>query len=249
MLILGLGVSLTLTAVALTNRADVVTQTINFKSGDETISAYLARPKGDGPFPALIVIHEWWGLNDWIKQNAREFADRGYVALAVDLYRGKVAQEAEMAHELSRGLPSDRAVRDMKAALDDLHHQPYVNKKKIGSIGWCMGGGYSLQLALNADLTACVICYGSVITEANQIKKIKAPILGIFGANDRGIAPDSVRAFEKALSAHGIPNEIHIYEGVGHAFMNPNNRSGYNAETAKKAWQEIDTFFDQKLKH
>lgn len=226
----------------------IVTETVNYRSGDETVSGYLARPKGKGPFPALVVIHEWWGLVDWIKENTRRFAERGYVALAVDLYRGQVATTPDLAHELSRGLPTDRALRDLKSAVTYLRQQSFVNPKRIGVIGWCMGGGYALQLALNADVAACVICYGRLVTDPDELKPLKAAVLGIFGDQDRGIPVEMVRQFEKALKERGIPHVIRIYEGVGHAFMNPANKAGYRATTAQKAWQEIFTFLDRHLK-
>jgi carboxymethylenebutenolidase len=140
--LVGLGYALALQA------APPKSQTVSFKSGDETVSAHLTLPDGTGKHPAVIVIHEWWGLNDWVKEQAQNLAQEGYVALAVDLYRGKSATTRDEAHELSRGLPQDRGVRDLKAALDYLAARPDVKPDKIGSTGWCMGGGYSVQLAL-----------------------------------------------------------------------------------------------------
>jgi carboxymethylenebutenolidase len=227
---------------------NITEETVSFRSGNDTVSAFLARPTGNGSYPALVVIHEWWGLNDWVKNNAREFAEKGYVAVAVDLYRGKAAEDPGLAHELSRALPADRAVQDMKAAIDYLRMQPFVTDSKIGSIGWCMGGGYSLQLALHADTAATVIAYGRLVTDAGEIGKIDSPVLGIFGALDRGIPVDDVRAFENALNRQGKPNEIVVYEGVGHAFMNPGNSRGYNEDATKMAWEKIYGFLDDTLK-
>jgi carboxymethylenebutenolidase len=119
-------------------------ETVSYPSGDETVGGYLVLPKGTGPHPALVVIQEWWGLNDWVKEQADKFAAEGYLALAVDLYRGKVATSADEAHELMRAMPQDRAVRDLKAAFAYLASRKDVNKNRIGSVGWCMGGGLSL---------------------------------------------------------------------------------------------------------
>src|SRR5512142_2416849 len=124
----------------------VKTETVSY--GPSKLTGYFALPAGKGPFPALIVIHEWWGLNDWVKEQAAKWADQGYAALAIDLYRGKVATTPDEAHELMRGVPEDRAKRDLRAAFDYLHSQKNVDGKRIGSIGWCMGGGYSLDTAL-----------------------------------------------------------------------------------------------------
>src|SRR5437588_12812217 len=136
-------------------------KTVTYKSGDETVTAVLYTPAGKGPFPGLVVIHEWWGLNDWVKEQASKLADQGYAALAIDLYRGKVATTPEEAHELMRGVPEDRATRDLHAAVELPKSQKNVKKDRMGSIGWCMGGGYSLDVALQEPtLTAAVIHYG-----------------------------------------------------------------------------------------
>jgi carboxymethylenebutenolidase len=196
-----------------------------------------------------VVIQEWWGLNDWVKEQARKFAEQGFVALAPDLYRGKVATDPDTAHELSRGMPQDRAVRDLKAAFDFLSARSDVNKDKIGSVGWCMGGGLSLQLALHEPrLAACVVNYGAMPTDAEDIRRIQAPILGNFGADDRGIPPEAVHAFEKAMQAAGKSIDAKIYEGAGHAFENPNNKAGYRAEAATDAWKRMVEFFNKTLK-
>ncbi len=229
--------------------APVKTENVTFKSGEETVTGYLALPEGQGGHPALVVIHEWWGLNDWVKEETRKFAEDGYVALAVDLYRGKAAADAGEAHELMRGLPEDRAVRDMKAAFDYLATRRDVDKTKIGSVGWCMGGGYSLALNLNEPrLAACVINYGRLATDSAEIQKIHAPILGNFGALDRGITPDDVGAFEKAVKAVGKSIDVKIYDGAGHAFENPNNKDGYRPEAAADAWNRMISFFNKTLK-
>ncbi|MGZ5721293.1 MAG: dienelactone hydrolase family protein, partial [Burkholderiales bacterium] len=161
-------------------------KTVSYKSGDETVQGVLYMPSGKGPFPALIVIHEWWGLNDWVKEQASKLSDQGYVTLAVDLYRGKVATTPDMAHEIMRGVPEDRAKRDLHAAFEFLASQPNVRNERIGAIGWCMGGGYSLDVALQEPtLAADVINYGHLATDPEALKKIHAPILGLFGAQDR----------------------------------------------------------------
>jgi carboxymethylenebutenolidase len=229
--------------------AGAKTETVTFKAGDDTVQGFLAVPESKGPHPALVVIHEWWGLNDWVKEQAQKFAEAGYVALAVDLYRGKVASDPELAHELSRGLPSDRAVRDMKAAFDYLAARPDVDKTKIGSVGWCMGGGYSLALALNEPrLAACIINYGHLVTDPAEVAKIHAPILGNFGGLDRGITPDDVHAFGEALDKAGKTVDVKIYDDAGHAFENPNNQAGYRAEDAQDAWNRMIEFLGKTLK-
>jgi len=224
------------------------TQTVNYKSGDETLSGFLALPDGGGKHPGLIVIHEWWGLNDQVKSDAEKFASQGYVALALDLYRGKVATTPDEAHELMRGVPDDRGMRDLEAAFAYLASRPDVKADKIGSVGWCMGGGWSIKLAVNEPkLAACAVNYGPLPTESANIARIKAPVLGNFGADDRGITPDSVHAFDSAMKSAGKSIDVKIYDGAGHAFENPNNKDGYRPQAAADAWSRMDAFFKKTL--
>ncbi len=222
---------------------------VSYKSGDETVQGILYTPAGKGPFPALIVIHEWWGLNDWVKDQGAKLADQGYVSLAIDLYRGKVATTPEMAHEIMRGVPEDRAKRDLHAAFEFLASQPNVKKDRIGSIGWCMGGGYSLDVALQEPtLAATVINYGHLATDPDALKKINAPILGLFGAKDNGIPPADVRKFEETLKTQGKKIDIKIYDDAGHAFENPNNKDGYRPDDAADAWKRTLDFLAVTLR-
>jgi carboxymethylenebutenolidase len=227
----------------------VTGQEVHYKSGDENVTAQLYVPEGKGPFPALVVIHEWWGLNDWVKEQASNYSNQGYVTLAIDLYRGQVAKTQEEAHEIMRGVPEDRAKRDLAAAYQYLASQPNVKKNKIGSIGWCMGGGYSLDLALlEPKLAATVINYGHLATEPDSLKKIQSPVLGIFGGKDRGIPVESVKKFEQDLKAMGKSVDIVIYPDAGHAFENPNNKTGYREAEANDARQKTIAFLERNLK-
>ncbi len=222
---------------------------VSYKSGDDTVQAMLYTPSGKGPFPAIIVIHEYWGLNDWVKEQASKLADEGYEALAIDLYRGKVATTPDMAHELMRGVPDDRAKRDLHAAFEFLQSQPNVKKNRIGAIGWCMGGGYALDVALQEPtLAADVINYGHLATDPDALKKINAPILGLFGGQDRGITPDDVHKFEAAMKQLGKKVEVKIYDDAGHAFENPNNKDGYRAADAADASKRTVEFLAETLK-
>lgn len=222
---------------------------VTYKSGDETVNAILYTPQGKGPFPALVVIHEWWGLNDWVKEQASKLADQGYETLAIDLYRGKVATTPEEAHEIMRGVPSDRASRDLLAASAYLRAQKNVNPAKVGAIGWCMGGGYALDLAIaDPKLKAAVINYGHLAADKATLQRINAAILGIFGGQDRGIPVDAVNKFEADLKALGKPVEIKIFPDAGHAFENPNNKQGYRADDAKQAWELTTAFLAKYLK-
>jgi len=222
---------------------------VTYKSGDETVHGILYAPDGKGPFPGIIVIHEFWGLNDWVKEQASKLADQGYVTLALDLYRGKVATSPDEAHELMRGVPEDRANRDLEAAFHYLESQPNLKKDRIGAIGWCMGGGYALDLALEEPkLAADVINYGHLATDPNAIKKINAPILGLFGAQDRGITPDDVKKFGEQMDKLGKKIDVTVYPDAGHAFENPNNKDGYRPKDAQDAWDKTVAFFASTLK-
>jgi len=252
---LGFATALGLIVVAAaTARAEVKTMDITFKSGDDEVKGFLAEPDGKGPFPAIVVIQEWWGLTDWIKDNAKHFAEQGYVALAPDLYRGKVTDDPAIARQLLGGLPKDRAVRDLKAAVDTLAARDNVQKDRIGSIGWCMGGGYSLHLALADDrVKACAMCYGPPVTKPDMLKSLNATILGIFGEEDKGIPPEAVHKFEDALKEAGKKVERIKEYKAGHGFMRPKNgpdkdNPAYREEEAKEAWQAIDGFFAKHLK-
>lgn len=222
---------------------------VSYKSGDETVNAILYDPQGKGPFPAIVVIHEWWGRNDWVKEQASKLADQGYAALAIDLYRGKVATTPEEAHEIMRGVPQDRATRDLLSATSYLRAQNNVDPKRVGSIGWCMGGGYSLDLALNdPKLSAAVINYGHLATDEASLKKINAAILGIFGGQDRGIPVADVNKFESQLKALGKTVEVDVFPDAGHGFENPNNKQSYRADDAGQAWKLTVDFLAKYLK-
>lgn len=222
---------------------------VSYKSGDETVTGYLASP-GAGRHPALIVVHEWWGLNDWVRAKAEKFASDGYVALAVDLYRGKSAGgDPDVAHQLMRGLPEDRAARDLDAAYRYLASRPDVDPSRIGSIGWCMGGGYSLETAIEEPkLAACVVYYGRLVTDPATVVKIQAPMLGNFGEEDQGISPAMVEQFEKAAKAAGKSIDFKEYPGAGHGFASNPDPKVYRTDAARDADARTDAFLAKSLK-
>ncbi len=236
-------------ALAVSLAAQEPSRMVEFSSGSEKASAYLAAPGGAGRKPAVIVIQEWWGLNDFVKSKADEFSKQGYVALAVDLYRGKVATDADTAHQLMRGLPEDRAIRDLKSAVAWLRSRPDVDGKKIAAIGWCMGGGYSLGLALaEPTLAGAVINYGRLVTEDATIASLKVPLLGNFGGQDQGIPPDSVREFDRKARAAGKSVDFKIYPEAGHGFASASDPKVFRAEDAKDANARSNAFLARVLK-
>ena len=244
LLVVGLLFALSLAAVAADGRD------VTYQSGDETVHAMLYTPaKGEGPFPGLVVIHEWWGLNDWVKQQASNYADQGYITLAIDLYRGQVATTPDEAHQIMRGVPEDRAQRDLLAATAFLRSLNTVKPKDVGAIGWCMGGGYALDLAISdPKLKVAVINYGHLATEKSNLRKIRAAVLGIFGGQDKGIPVADIRKFETELESLNKKVEIHIYPDAGHAFENPNNKDGYREQDAADAESLTKAFLARNLK-
>jgi carboxymethylenebutenolidase len=229
----------------------MITKNVTFKSGDGTASGVLYVPAAQDKqkLPAIVVIQEWWGLNDWVKQQAEDLASQGYETLAVDLYHGKVATTRDEAHELMSGLPHERALRDLQGAVAYLKSQPNVDAKKIGAIGWCMGGGYAAQLAVaEPTLVADVVNYGPLPESDSDVKAIKAKMLGNFGGKDQGIPPEAVHKFEAEMKANANPVDFKIYPDAGHGFQNPVNQNGYNPQATADAKKRISDFFAATLK-
>jgi carboxymethylenebutenolidase len=229
--------------------AEVTGEGVRFPGGAGPIAGYLARPQGPGPFPAVIVIHEWWGLTDWVKENARRLAAQGYVALAVDLYAGKATDDPGEAHELMRALDDGEALADLKGGVAYLAGRPEVARPpKMAAIGWCMGGKFARLLAQESPVIGpAIICYGSVATDPEQVARLEGkPVLGVFGADDRGIPVDKVRQFERALKAQGNAAEMLVYEAAGHGFMRPGGPQ-HAAGPAADAWTKIEGFLRNHL--
>lgn len=223
--------------------AAVSTENVSYPSGSETVNGFLARSTSQGKHGGLVVIHEWWGLNDFVKSKAKHFAEQGYVSLAVDLYRGKVAEDPDTAHQLMRGMPPDRAQRDLLAAFQYLASRPDVDPSKIAVVGWCMGGGEALDLvAHQPKLAGGVIYYGHLMTDAKTIAQLKTPLLGNFGEEDQGIPTDSVEAFAKTLKDAGDQVDFKVYPHAGHGFASSKDPKTFKAAAAKDADARADKF-------
>jgi carboxymethylenebutenolidase len=216
-------------------------------AGHEVLG-FLARPSSGGTAPGILVIHEWWGLNDNIRAMTRRLAGEGYVALAVDLYEGGVAEERDEARRLMQAALArpERILDNLRAAHRFLAQEQ--GAPRTGSIGWCFGGGWSLQaaLALPGELDASVMYYGRVESDPARLAALETPLLGLFGGEDRGIPVEGVRTFERELAALGKPAEIRIYEGADHAFANPSG-TRYQPEAAEDAWRRTLEFFRAHL--
>lgn len=221
----------------------ISTKNVNY-SGN--FVGFLALPKDPGSYPGIVMIHEWWGLNDNIRQMAKHMASHGYIVLAVDLYGKEPATTTDEARQLMSSYNLEGGVTNMNDAVNFLLENYQVNN--LGSIGWCFGGGQSLNLALNNDnLNATVIYYGQLTTDESQLSSIKWPVLGIFAGLDQGIPVETINEFETSLNNLGIENEIYIYPGVNHAFANPSGMS-YAPEETKNAWEKTITFLEEHLK-
>lgn len=226
--------------------ADIQSSTIRFGPNNQ-YSGYLVKPVGDGPFPGLVVIHEWWGLNNNIKSESDKLAKAGYAALAVDLF-GKSTTDPQEAMQMTQNLNQQAATTQLLAAANYLRALAYVPDDKVGSIGWCFGGRQSLMLAINdPKLAAAVIYYGQPVTDSKELAKIKARVLGIFGEADESIPMSTVNQFKLALTEAGVRHEIYTYPGAGHAFANPTRGDSYKPAAAEDAWKKTLAFFKSTL--
>ena len=223
-------------------------QTVEFPANGGTAPGYLSMPDGDGPFPGVVVIQEYWGLNDHIRDLADRFAGEGFASLAPDLYHGEVAQEPDDARKLAMHLDRAQAAKDIQGAVDYLLAQPQVEPKQAGVVGFCMGGTLALVMSYRGrNVGAVVVFYGGGPNPSDEeIAAVSAPVLGIYGSEDKGIPEEKVRDLEARLQASNKPSEFHIYEGAGHAFMN-NERPAYNPDAAHDAWGRTLRWLRQHL--
>ena len=217
--------------------------------GGKEVKGYLSRPaSAKGPLPGIIMIHEWWGLNDNIRRTADRLAGEGYEVLAVDLYGGQSAANPDDAKKYMMAVMNDQdAAKDnLRQAYAYLHDHEHATK--MGVIGWCFGGGWSLQTALlfPDKLDAAVMYYGRPVTDVAQLSTLKMPLIGFFGELDQGITVADVDAFEKALKDAKVDAEIHEYPNAGHAFANPSG-ANYQAAAAEDSWTRTIKFFKDHL--
>jgi len=210
---------------------------------------YLARPADGGEYPSVVMIHEWWGVNENIRHMADVLAANGYTVFAADLYEGRVATNSSYAMTLSNEVRNspDEAVTKLSDATGALRASPYSNGR-VASLGWCFGGGWSLQLSLSdAELNSTVIYYGTLTTNETELRGIDAPVLGVFGSEDRVVGRENIAAFNETLDEMGVENEVRVYDGAGHAFANPSGES-FRPNATRDAWNRTLTFLDDSLR-
>lgn len=216
--------------------------TINTPKGRRVHGA-LAMPQAV-PAPTVVLVHEWWGLNDQIKAVTAEFGRLGYLAVAVDLMDGKVAATPEQAQAQMKAVDPEDATDTMAAWIEWLGVHD-ASTHKIGTVGWCFGGGWSLNASIAAPVDATVIYYGRVTRGADDLKKLKGPVLGHFGTQDGFINEPMVSAWEKEMDKAGKPYTTHWYD-ANHAFANPSS-ARYDQADAKLAWERTLKFFGEHL--
>jgi len=225
-------------------------ETVMYVAGDEATRGYIAVPEGEGPFPALILVHEWNGLVDRVRQVADAFAEQGYVALAADLYQGQVGTSRDENMELMQAARAnpDAIIANLDAAQRLLRERDDVTGK-VGVMGWCFGGGVALSYALGGEHhDATAIFYGSVVDDPAELARLDHPVYGTFSATDQGIPPEQVERFAAALDSIGIDNDIHIYDAVNHGFWLWVDRDReLREEPALNAWQRLIRYLGRTL--
>jgi len=225
---------------------DILTETVNYF---ENANGFLAQPEQNNKYPALVLIHEWWGLNDNIKDLAEQFAQEGYIALAVDLYGGQVTDKPDKARELATDVRNDMegAFTNLEGAITFLKSLPNIRADQLASVGWCFGGGWSYELAKNdLGVQSSVIYYGRFNPE-DDLSKMRATILGHFGEDDASIKVDDVRVFQATLNTLSGDHEVFIYPNSGHAFANEGG-SAYVPESAELAWDRTLQFLNDQFR-
>jgi carboxymethylenebutenolidase len=213
------------------------------------IPGYLAKPDGVGPWPAVIVIQEWWGLDAQTKSIADRFANLGYLAFSPDLYHGELAQLGDgdkamsLVQKYAPGAPAE-----LQKVYDALKSNP-ESSGKIGSVGFCFGGRMSLALSISRPLDAVCTFYGGGMQQIfDQLRSsLKCPVLGLFGDKDVSIPVGTVEEFDQLLGEIGVEHQVIVYPNSGHAFFRDSDPNVYKPEASKDAWERVTKFFGKHL--
>jgi carboxymethylenebutenolidase len=228
--------------------ADIRSEMAEFLSNGSTTPGFLARPEGDGPFPGVIVIQEWWGLNENIKDIARRFAREGYAAFAPDLYHGRVTREPGQAQKMMMQLDMPLAAKELVKATEYLAAQKYINGRGIGATGFCMGGGLAMRLACETPLIRAVVpFYGFPPDPIDIVHSLSGPALLVFAENDDWIGPAVRDKLQQALLEHNKPFELKLYPGTHHGFFRDVDNDHHDAAASKDAWERMLKLFGDNL--
>ena len=221
-----------------------VTQMVSFPSGNARLTGYLARPEGAGPFPAIVVIHEIFGLNENIKDIARRFADEGYAALAVDLFvgRNRMVCMFRLFGQLQFNPLNNSSIDNLQAALSYLGQQPEVDEERLGAIGFCMGGGFASAWACKDNRLKAIAPYYGVSPRPIEAIQRSCPVVGSYPTGD--FTTSHGHKIEDALETYNIPHDIKFYQGARHSFFNDKGPT-YNAAAAQDSWGRVLAFFQQ----
>ncbi|MEO6725623.1 MAG: dienelactone hydrolase family protein [Blastocatellia bacterium] len=227
------------------NAASVTTDTTQFSGNGKQVKAFIAKPKDVAKAPAIIIVHEWWGLNPHIEDIAQRYAREGFIAVAADLYDGVTTKDGKEAANLMAALKPEQGIEALKVVLDGLRAMPEVTS--VGVNGFCMGGTFALLLACNAKVEASVPFYGDVPVDTTLIGRLNCPLLFIGGEKDQWITVQKMKRLETALKEYNKLGEVRIYKGADHAFFNNTRPEVYNPKDAADAWQYAIGFFHKHL--
>lgn len=223
---------------------------LSYVPGDDETVGYLAVPEGEGPFPALVIIHEWNGLGDRVRQIADDFAAEGYVTLAADLFQGRTGSNPEENMTLVQESMSDmpRVIENLNAAVAYLRGRPDVTGR-VGAMGWCFGGGIALSFGLDGENhEATAIFYGRLVDDPEELRTMDHEVYGTFARLDDGPSPAEVAAFEAAMDAVGLEHDLHIYDDVDHGFwLRVDEDPATRTEPALDAWTRLKDYLGRTL--
>lgn len=228
------------------NATEITTTKTKFSANGQEVNAFVARPAGAPSAPAIIIIHEWWGLNAHIEDIAQRYARAGFIAVAADLYDGVTTKDAQEASQLMGALKPEQGLQRLRVALNQLRQMPEV--MSVGVTGFCMGGTFALLLACHEKVEAAAPFYGDVPVDTTLIGKLSCPLLFIGGAKDQWITVEKMNRLDTALKQYGKEGEVRIYPGADHAFFNDTRPDAHSPADAADAWQRVIEFFNKHLR-
>ncbi|MFN0084262.1 MAG: dienelactone hydrolase family protein [Blastocatellia bacterium] len=226
--------------------ADVEVERTTFGAPGSEVGVFCARPARGGKAPAVIIVHEWWGLNPHIEDIAARFAREGFIAVAADLYSGRTTRDPKEAAELMGALKPETGLAALKVVLEHLRAMPEVTS--VGVTGFCMGGTYALLLGCHEKIEASAPFYGDVPADTALIGNLSCPVLFIGGEKDQWITVEKMNRLDEALNQYGMEGEVRIYKDADHAFFNDTRPEVYNKADAEDAWRRVIEFFNRRLR-